>query len=163
MTIKFKLNGSDEEIKVEPTTRLLDILRSHYKLMGAKAGCLSGFCGSCIVTLNGAIVSSCLIPALSVRGSEIITIEGFRQLDEYQDIAQGFEKAHCTCCENCAAGKILITDILLAKNRPFALTKEALLAAFDGIKCRCTDPVTLETGVREAAEIRKRRQYGRGS
>jgi carbon-monoxide dehydrogenase small subunit len=157
MTINFKLNGQEEKINVEPTTRLLDILREHYKLCGAKAGCLSGYCGACTVIFNNSIMPSCLIPAFSVRNSEIVTIEGFRQLDEYQDIAAGFEKAGCFCCEFCHAGKILITATLLAKKQP--LTKEEILTAFDGIKCRCTDPAALVAGVQEAVEIRKRRTY----
>jgi carbon-monoxide dehydrogenase small subunit len=161
MTLGFILNGEDVVVKTEANHRLIDILRNHFKLQGAKAGCLSGCCGACSVIFNGKVVPSCLIPAFRIRGSEIITIEGFSQNDEYQDILEGFIRAGVENCGYCDAGKILAVETLLERNlRP---SREEILAAFNGIKCRCTEPDSLIEGVLAAVEIRQRRLYGRST
>ena len=159
MTLGFILNGEDVVVKAEADIRLIDILRGHFKLMGAKAGCLSGICGACSVIFNNRVVPSCLIPAFRVRGSEVVTIEGFSKYDEYQDIREGFSQAGVENCGYCDAGKILAVETLLRRNlRP---GRDEILAAFRGIKCRCTDPESLIAGVSATSDIRQRRLYGR--
>jgi carbon-monoxide dehydrogenase small subunit len=161
MTIGFILNGEDVVIRSEADVRLIDILRGNFGLLGAKSGCLTGKCGACVVLFNGKVSQSCLIPAFRVRGSEIITIEGFSQTDEYQDIMTGFAEAKMDNCGFCATGKILGAEALLERiPRP---SKEAILAGFDGIKCRCTDPEKLIEAVNITANIRQRRLYGRSA
>jgi carbon-monoxide dehydrogenase small subunit len=161
MTIGFILNGEDVTVRAEANTRLLDILRETFKLPGAKCGCLAGVCGACSVIFNGNAVPSCLIPAFRIRGCEIITIEGFSQTDEYQDILRGFSQAGLESCGFCEAGTILAVGTLLEKiPRP---TKADINAAFNGIRCRCTDPQRLAEGILFTADIRQRRLYGRSA
>jgi carbon-monoxide dehydrogenase small subunit len=159
MTVGFILNGEDVVVQTSVDKRLVDILRDTFKLLGAKAGCRVGRCGSCSVILNGKVVPACMVPAFRVRGGEVITIEGFAQTDEYQDIATGFSLAGVETCGYCDAAKTLATEALLERiPRP---TREEILAAFDGVLCRCTDPRVLADGVATAAELRQRRLYGR--
>jgi carbon-monoxide dehydrogenase small subunit len=159
MTINCILNGEDVKFNTEADSRLLDVLRRSFNLLGAKNGCLSGRCGVCFVILNSKVVPSCIVPAFRVRNSEIITIEGFSQTDEYQDIVSGFSQAGVECCGYCDSGKILAASGLLDRiPRP---SREEVLAAFTGIRCRCTDPESLVEGVLAAADIRQRRLYGR--
>ena len=159
MTIDFILNGEDVVIRSEADVRLIDILRTYFGLRGAKASCLSGKCGCCAVIFNGSVSQACLIPAFRLRGSEIITIEGFAQTDEYQDIMAGFAQSKLENCGFCETGKILNTEALLDKNkRP---SRQEILRAFSGIKCRCTDPDTLVETIEKTIEIRQRRLYGR--
>ncbi|MDR2048088.1 MAG: 2Fe-2S iron-sulfur cluster binding domain-containing protein [Treponema sp.] len=161
MTIRFILNGEDVEVSVEADKRLVSILRENFSLIKTKSGCLSGACGACSVIFNGAVSPSCLIPAFRVQGGEIITLEGFSQTDEYQDIAAGFSGAGVENCGYCDAGKILAAELLLEKTaRP---EKEEFYAAFSGVRCRCTEPERLYAGILAAAEIRRRRIYGRSS
>ena len=158
MTIGFILNGEDVTVESNPEKRLIDILRDSFGLLGAKAGCYTGKCGACEVILNEDVVKSCLIPAFKIRGSEIVTIEGFAQTDEYQDIVLGFEQAELETCGFCDTGKILTTEAFLERNKnPL---KEDILLAFRGVKCRCTEPEELVNGVIAAYECRKRRLYG---
>ena len=158
MTIGFILNGEDVTVESNPETRLIDILRGNFGLSGAKAGCYTGKCGACLAILNGDVVKSCLIPAFKIRGSEIITIEGFAQTDEYQDIARGFEEAELENCGYCETGKILTAETFLGRNKN--PSKNEILSAFRGIKCRCTEPEELVNGVIAAFKCRKRRLYG---
>ena len=164
MTIGFILNGDDLEFESDVETRLVDILRNNFGLLGAKAGCYTGQCGACSVIFkggksgNGEVVKACLIPAFKVISSEIITIEGFLQTDEYQDIIQGFSDAGLENCGFCNTGKIMTAEALLGKNRN--PTRLEILSAFNGIKCRCTEPEELVQAVIKAAEYRRRRSHG---
>jgi carbon-monoxide dehydrogenase small subunit len=161
MTIDFILNGEDVVVRTGADVRLLDILRDTFALGGTKTGCLTGCCGACTVFFNGAVAQACLIPAFRVRGSEIITIEAFSQTDEYQDIAEGFSRTDHKTCGFCTTGKILALASLLDRNpRP---GREDILAAFNGIRCRCTDPDSLVEAALAVAEIRRRRIYGRSA
>ena len=161
MTIGFILNGEDVVVRSEANVRLVDILRVNFGLLGAKAGCLTGKCGFCAVFFNGSVSHACLIPAFRVRGSEIVTIEGFSQTDEYHDIMIGFAEAGLDNCGYCQTSKILNAGALLDRiKRP---SRQEILAAFSGIKCRCTDPEQLVEGVEKVVEIRQRRLYGRSA
>ena len=159
MTIRFILDGEDMEINAEANQRLISILREYYDLRSSKSGCLNGSCGACSVIFNGFVSPSCLIPAFRLQGSEIITLEGFSQQDEYQDIAAGFAETGVESCGYCDAGKILITELLLEQGtQP---SKEEFYAAFRSIRCRCTDTESLYQGILAAGEARRRRIYGR--
>ena len=161
MNISFILNGEDITIRSEVNVRVIDILRQNYGLLGAKSGCLSGKCGCCAVIFNSKVSHACLIPAFMLQGSEIITIEGFSQTDEYSDIVNGFAQAKLESCGFCETSKILSAGALLDRiKRP---SREEILHAFSGIKCRCTDPDTLALGIELAVEIRHRRLYGRSA
>ena len=159
MTIRFILNGEDMEITAEANQRLIDILREHFSLLSSKSGCLHGSCGVCSVIYNGAVSPSCMIPAFRLQGSEIVTLEGFSQQNEYRDITAGFTESGVDNCGYCDAGKILTTELLLGQS--LEPSKEVFTAAFRGIRCRCTDEESLYRGVLAAGEVRQKRLYGR--
>ncbi|MCL2184491.1 MAG: 2Fe-2S iron-sulfur cluster-binding protein [Treponema sp.] len=159
MIINFILNGEDVIFRGEAGVRLIDILRESFGLFGAKPGCLSGQCGACSVIFNGHVSPACLIPAFKIKGCEIITIEGFSQTIEYQEIMTGFAEVHLGNCGYCEAGKILCTETLLEKN--YKPTNEEILMGFSGIKCRCTNAVRLIKAVNIIADMRRRRLNGR--
>ncbi|MCL2801446.1 MAG: 2Fe-2S iron-sulfur cluster-binding protein [Treponema sp.] len=161
MTINFILNGEDVVFNGEASVRLIEILRENFGLFGAKPGCLSGQCGACSVIYNGLVSPACLIPAFRIQRSEIITIEGFSQTNEYHEIMTVFAEVHLGNCGYCEAGKILCTEALLDKYpQP---TKEEILIGFSGMKCRCTNTERLIKAVNKIAAIRQRRLYGRSS
>ena len=70
------VNGHPEEVDVQPSARLLDVLRVGCGLTGTKEGCREGSCGACTVLIDGAPVYSCLIPISQVEDAGIVTIEG---------------------------------------------------------------------------------------
>jgi len=159
MNLGFILNGEDVVVNSSPEKRLVDILRETFNLTGTRGCCYTGTCGNCLVIFNGIVVKSCLIPAFKIRGCEIITIEGFSQTDEYQDIVNGFREAGLENCGICNTGKILATEALLSRNQQ--PSKGEILPAFRGVRCRCTEPEELVQGVLAVCEFRRRRLYGR--
>ena len=161
MTFGFILNGEDVTVDTFPGNRLVDILRDTFGLLGTKASCYIGSCGSCSIIFNGEVAKSCMIPAFRIQGSEIITIEGFSLTDEYQDIAIGFSEAGLENCGYCNTGKILAAEALLG--RSLQPSKKEILTAFKGTKCRCTEPEGLVRGIMAAIDKRRRRVYGRSS
>ncbi|MCL2276762.1 MAG: 2Fe-2S iron-sulfur cluster-binding protein [Treponema sp.] len=161
MTINFILNGEDVVFNGEAGVRLIDVLRGSFGLFGAKSGCHTGQCGACSVIYNGLVSPACLIPAFKIKGSEIITIEGFSQTIEYQEIISIFADEHLGNCGYCEAGKILCTDALL--DRTLSPTKKEILAGFSGMKCRCTNSDRLINVINKIASVRHRRLYGRAS
>jgi carbon-monoxide dehydrogenase small subunit len=161
MTINFILNGEDVVVHTNAETRLIDILRDTFNLLGAKAGCYTGNCGACSILLDGEVVKACLIPAFKIQDREIVTFEGFSQTDEYQDIIQASSEAGLENCDFCNTGKILAMDALLTKN--LQPSRDEILAAFQGMRCRCTDPGGLIRAVTAVVKYRKRRLYGRSS
>ena len=161
MKLAFILNGEDVSVNCGGESRLVDVLRGSFGLTGTKNGCNSGVCGNCLVIFNGNVLKSCLIPAVKIKNSEIITIEGFSQTDEFQDIKSGFAEAGLESCGICSAGKILATEALLSRNQQ--PTESDILSAFNGIRCRCTEPAELIQGVLTVIEHRRKRLYGSGS
>src|SRR5580700_952082 len=76
LSIDVVVNRQRREVSVDPRTSLLDLVRDHLHLMGAKKGCDHGQCGACTVHLDGRRVLSCLTPAVQADGRNVTTIEG---------------------------------------------------------------------------------------
>src|SRR5262249_44137360 len=72
----LNINGRDHRLALDVRTTLLDALRDHAGLTGAKKGCDHGQCGACTVLADGHRVLSCLTLAVSLRGRPVTTIEG---------------------------------------------------------------------------------------
>jgi carbon-monoxide dehydrogenase small subunit len=157
MLLSFTLNGKEESLDIDPSLRLLQLIRNTFGLLGTKKGCLQGQCGYCHVFLNNEIVPSCLIPVFSVQGGSILTLEGLRGTPEYYDIEKGFIDAGFTPCGFCASAKVLLTHALL--NETLHPSELLIRNRFAAILCRCTDSTTLVRAVQKAASIRRHRQH----
>ncbi len=148
MEIKFYLNNELEQIDVDPAYRLLDLLREDYGLTSVKEGCGEGECGACVVLINGRAVNSCMVPAGSIIGNHIITLEEFKKTDRYEAIEKGFMAAGAVQCGFCTPGFVMATESLLNQN-PNPTDKE-IKEGLSGNLCRCTGYNMIIEGVRLA-------------
>jgi carbon-monoxide dehydrogenase small subunit len=150
--ISFTVNGEPRKISAYPMERLLDVLRSKLGLTGAKEGCGEGECGSCSVLMDGALVNSCLVPALQAAGTSIVTIEGLAAGDSLHIMQESFLECGGAQCGICTPGMILASTHLLSKKpRP---TTEEIREGLAGNLCRCTGYSQIIESVANAARRR---------
>jgi aerobic carbon-monoxide dehydrogenase small subunit len=147
--LRLVLNGRERRTETEPLRRLLDVLREDFGLTGVKEGCGEGECGACMVILDGRIVNSCLVPAGSVNGSEVVTIEGFRETERYRMLEECFVQAGAVQCGFCTPGVVLAAEALLRENA--APDDDDIREAISGNLCRCTGYDAIVEGIRLAA------------
>ncbi|MFP3919245.1 (2Fe-2S)-binding protein [Lysinibacillus telephonicus] len=136
-TIALKLTINDEqyELQVNPTIKLINLLRDHLNLIGPKVSCGIGRCGACSVFVDGVLVNACLLMAYQVNGKHITTIEGLVgvTIDEVQ---QAFLKEGGFQCGYCTSGMIMTVKSLLSTNPD--PTEADIKEALAGNLCRCT-------------------------
>lgn len=141
--MKLKVNGQEYSVTVSGSTSLLLTLREHLGLTGSKYGCGEGACGACTVLVNGLAVRSCITPAGSLQGKEIVTIEGLEENGKLHPVQQAFLETDPFQCAYCASGMILSAAALL-KRKP-SPSRQEILDAMQGNICRCgTYPAILE-------------------
>lgn len=148
--IKFLLNGKIIKINIDPTMRLLDVLRDILGLTGPKEGCGEGECGACSVLVDHKLTNSCITPAGNAAGHEVMTIEGFRGGMRYKKLADAFAKAGAVQCGFCTPGMILAAEALLDKiPQP---DERQIRQAISGNLCRCTGYNMIVKAIKTAAE-----------
>lgn len=131
------VNGEPVEAYVSPTTTLLELLRDHLDLTGAKRGCDVGECGACTVLLDGEAVCSCLVLALSASGKQVCTIEGLAAPGgRLHPVQAAFVEHHGLQCGACTPGMVMSAVALLAENP--SPSPEQIRHAIGGNLCRCT-------------------------
>lgn len=149
VSIGFQVNGEPVSVQVAPMKRLLDVLREDLRLTGTKQGCGEGECGACAVLVDGALVNSCLVPALQVEGTGVRTIEGVGEPTHLHPIQQCFLECGGAQCGICTPGMILATKQLLEKHpRP---SREQIAEGLAGNLCRCTGYMRIFEAVETAS------------
>jgi carbon-monoxide dehydrogenase small subunit len=153
--LRFRVNGLDAEVRVHPMRRLLDVLRYDLLLTGTKEGCGEGECGACAVLVDGALVNSCLTPALQADGSEVTTIERVAAADgTLHAVQQAFLEQGGAQCGICTPGMVLASISLLQRTPD--PTDDEIRAGLAGNLCRCTGYMRIFEAVRRAREATPR-------
>ena len=134
--VRFRVNGQDVELDVDPMATLLDVLREQLGLTGTKKGCDAGDCGVCTVTMDGKAILSCLTPVLQATGKEIVTVEGLAQEGKLHPLQEAFIECGSVQCGFCTPGMLLSAKALLEQNP--SPTREEVKVAISGNLCRCT-------------------------
>lgn len=136
MKIPVILNGEKIILDADPEEKLEETLRRQ-GLFSVKEGCQKGKCGSCAVLLDGKAVPSCLVPAGTVKNSEIETLEFFIKTKDGQDIKKGFDQAGITLCGFCNSARYFTAYNII--NKPYRPNKDELEEIASSIECSCTD------------------------
>jgi carbon-monoxide dehydrogenase small subunit len=148
--MRFTLNGRSVRIDAHPMMRLLDALREQCGLTGTKEGCGEGECGACAVLMNGAIVNSCLVPAIEADGADIRTIEGIAGGNQLNAVQAAFLECGGAQCGICTPGMI-IASVALLERHPHPSDAE-IREGLAGNLCRCTGYQKIFAAVVRACE-----------
>ena len=148
--IKFRLNGSEQNLDVDSSMPLLWAIRENLGLTGTKFGCGQAQCGACTVHLNGAAIRSCVTPVAAAQGSEVTTIEGLASPEgELHPLQQAWIDEQAPQCGYCQSGQIMSAAALLATNpNP---DDAAIDAAMSGNICRCGMYQRIRKSIKRAA------------
>jgi nicotinate dehydrogenase subunit A len=136
MPYSLTVNGTTLTIDASEDTPLLYVLRDELGLNGAKYGCGVGQCGACTVLSNDVPVRSCFVPAASLTGRKITTLEGLRAPDgALHALQRAFLAEQAGQCGYCIPGMIMTAAALL-REKP-APTEADIRAALNANLCRC--------------------------
>jgi xanthine dehydrogenase YagT iron-sulfur-binding subunit len=132
--ISLDVNGQSHQVKVEPRTTLLEVLRYQLDLTGAKPVSLDGSSGASTVLVDGKPVMASTTLALAARGKKIKTVEGLGGKDP-DPVARAFVEHDAEQCGFCTPGFVVAVRAFLDKN-PQA-TDEEIRGGLNGNICRC--------------------------
>jgi len=148
--LTLKVNGTSRDVESDdPDIPLLYVLRDDLKLTGTHFGCGLAQCGACTVLVDGRAVRSCIAPARSVAGHEVVTIEGLGSPDRPDSLQAAFIAEQAAQCGYCTAGMVMSARALLVQTpRP---SEQQVRDALAGNLCRCGSHARVIRAVLRAA------------
>jgi len=136
----FSINGRSEALAEDPEALLVDVIRDDLRLTGTKLVCGSGVCGACTVLFDGVPVASCLVPATSVAGKAVTTVEGIGAagLHPVQKALMALDGLQCGfCTPGFVVEATAFCDRWRKDNGNTSPSREQIGAALSGHLCRC--------------------------
>jgi CO/xanthine dehydrogenase Mo-binding subunit/aerobic-type carbon monoxide dehydrogenase small subunit (CoxS/CutS family) len=147
--IPLSLNGEIRAFRSDPRSRLSQVLREEFHLVGTKVGCDAGDCGACTVLVNGQPVCSCLTAVGQLGGAEIETIEGLcASSSTFDRLQKSFLQHGAAQCGICTPG-MLVSSVALLEQNPHP-DETQVMDALGGVLCRCTGYRKIVRAVLEA-------------
>ena len=148
--IELTVNGRTHRVDADSDTPLLYVLRDELHLNGAKYGCGLGQCGACTVLIDGVATFSCLMPAASLAGRKIVTVEGLGTEAKPGPVQAAFIAEQAAQCGYCSAGMVMRAQSLLARNpNP---TDADIREVMSPNLCRCGTHLRIVAAVKRAAK-----------
>jgi xanthine dehydrogenase YagT iron-sulfur-binding subunit len=160
------INGQPYPAPLDPRVTLLDLLREHLGLTGAKKGCDHGQCGACTVLVNGRRINACLTLAVACAGDDIVTVEGLAHDDALHPLQAAFIERDALQCGYCTPGQLCSAVAMLDEIRaggisavtpnvrldePIALTDDEIRERMSGNLCRCGAYPNIVDAIRTAS------------
>ena len=144
MPTTITVNGTPIDVRAEPDTPLLWVLRGELQLKGTKFGC-----GICTVHLDGQPVRACVTPLSAIGTRAVTTIEGLtgRDADALHAAWTALDVVQCGYCQ---PGQIMSACALL-RSTPQP-TDADIDAAMTGNLCRCGTYPRIRAAIRLATE-----------
>jgi len=134
--VTLQVNGKERRLPLEPRVTLLDALRNHLDLTGAKKVCDRATCGSCTVLLDGRAVYSCTVLAIEAQGRRIETVEGLAESQGgLARIQRCFVENDAQQCGFCTPGFVMACESFRRSHQN--ATREQVLDGLGGNLCRC--------------------------
>jgi len=149
MPVTLTINGKPYKAQLEPRQTLLEALRNHFDLTGAKKVCDRAECGACTVLMDGNPVYACSVLAIDAQGHKIETVESLTAGGNLHPVQQAFVDHDAQQCGFCTPGFIVAAKALVDKHpNP---TPEQITHELSGNFCRCGT----YAGIRRAMGERK--------
>jgi aerobic carbon-monoxide dehydrogenase small subunit len=147
--IRIKLNGTDQEAKVEPRLLLVHLLRDVLGFTGTHVGCDTTSCGACTVLFNHRPIKSCTMFAVQAEGADVTTIEGLAKDGKLHPVQEAFRENHGLQCGFCTPGMIM-TAVDMIRRKP-QLDRETIRHELEGNICRCTGYHNIVSAIEDAS------------
>lgn len=113
--MKLTVNGKPVDVRSDPNTPLLWVLRDELAMTGTKFGCGIAACGACTVLVDGEATRSCVMPVSLMEGKSITTIEGLAT-ETLHPLQQAWLQVQAPQCGYCQSGMLMASAALLQKN-----------------------------------------------
>lgn len=149
MAFTLNIDGRDHQVEADEAMPLLWVLRDLLGKTGTKFGCGAGLCGACSVHIDGELQPSCQVPASSVAGRGVTTIEGMRETALGRRLLDAWAEVDVVQCGYCQPGQIMAAAALIAGNP--APDDAAIDAGMRGNVCRCGTYPRIRAAIRQAA------------
>src|SRR5262249_49036773 len=134
--VMLDINGKKVTVPLEPRVTLLDALRNHLDLTGAKKVCDRATCGACTVLMDGKAVYSCTVLAIEAQGRKIETVEGLAEANQgIARMPRCFVENDAQKCGFCTPGFVMACESF-RRAHPKAERRE-VLEGLGGNLCRC--------------------------
>lgn len=147
--IHLTINGSPQQLDIDPDTPLLWAIRDSIGLTGTKYGCGVAQCGACTVHLDGKAIRSCVTPVSVAEGKSVSTIEGLGS-SVAKAVQTAWEKLDVVQCGYCQSGQIMSAVDLLSRNsQP---TDKDINDAMMGNICRCNTYFRIRAAIKQASQ-----------
>jgi xanthine dehydrogenase YagT iron-sulfur-binding subunit len=149
-TVVLSVNGQERELRMEPRVSLLDALREHLGLTGAKKGCDQGTCGACTVWVDDRRVLACLTLAVTCEGHEVTTIEGLSAEGALHPMQAAFVDRDAFQCGYCTPGQIMSAVAVLTEGH--AGDDAEIAEWMSGNICRCAAYPNIRAAIRDVRD-----------
>ena len=147
--LTLEVNGRRHRLALDVRTSLLDALREHLGLTGAKKGCDHGQCGACTVLIEGRRVLSCLTLALAADSRSVTTIEGLAGREgALHPMQQAFIDHDAFQCGYCTPGQIM--SAVACVNEGHARSDADIREYMSGNLCRCAAYPNIVAAIKQA-------------
>src|SRR5579863_5262293 len=156
--ITLDVNGRQRRVDVPKQETLAWTLRYKLGLTGTKLGCDRAECGACTVLIDDVPHYSCSALTHTVRGRNVVTIEGRSKPDgTLHPVQQGIIDEQGFQCAFCMSGFIMATVGFLKTNP--SPTRSELAHGISGNLCRCQDYDKILTAMMRGAENLRRANH----
>ncbi|MEU8569006.1 (2Fe-2S)-binding protein [Streptomyces pathocidini] len=152
--VTLSVNGEERSLEIEPRVSLLDALREHLELTGAKKGCDQGTCGACTVRVDDRRVLACLTLAMTCEGREVTTVEGLAEHGELHAMQRAFIAEDAFQCGYCTPGQIMSAVALLEEGH--AGDDAEIKEWMSGNLCRCAAYPHIRAAIRSVRDGQRR-------
>jgi aerobic-type carbon monoxide dehydrogenase small subunit (CoxS/CutS family) len=149
--ITLNVNGQQRRVDVSAQETLAWTLRYKLGLTGTKLGCDRAECGSCTVLIDDIPRYSCSVLTHTVRGGQVLTIEGLASADgTLHPVQRAVVDEQGFQCAFCMPGFIM-SAVGFLKQRPNP-TRAEFAQGLSGNLCRCCDYNKILNSMMRAAE-----------